>query len=178
MAEEDPGTAAASVTDGLLATTKTQHQVQGGFLLDIVVSKGAAILQLLAGEDQTLLVWGNALLVLDFCLNIVDGVRGLNLKGDGLASEGFDKNLHTTTQTEHQVEGGLLLNVVVSEGATVLKLLASKDEPLLVRRNAFLVLDLSLDIINGVRGLNFESDGLAGEGFNEDLHLQKLAEAE
>jgi len=76
------------------------------------------------------------------------------------------------------VEGGLLLDVVVSKGTAILKLLASKDEPLLVRRNAFLVLDLSLDIINGVRGLNFESDGLAGEGLNEDLHLQKLAEAE
>ena len=76
------------------------------------------------------------------------------------------------------MEGRLLLNVVISEGAAILELLASKDEPLLVRRNAFLVLDLSLDIINGVRGLNFESDGLAGEGFNEDLHLQKLAEAE
>jgi hypothetical protein len=70
------------------------------------------------------------------------------------------------------MEGGLLLDVVVSKGAAVLKLLASEDEPLLIWRNAFLVLDLSLDIVNGVRGLNLEGDGLAGEGLNNDLHLQ------
>jgi hypothetical protein len=34
--------------------------VEGGLLLDVVVSQGAAILQLLAGEDQALLVWGDA----------------------------------------------------------------------------------------------------------------------
>jgi hypothetical protein len=34
--------------------------VQRGLLLDVVVSQGAAILQLLASEDQTLLVRGDA----------------------------------------------------------------------------------------------------------------------
>jgi len=37
--------------------------VEGGLLLDVVVRKSAAILELLSGEDQTLLVRGNALLV-------------------------------------------------------------------------------------------------------------------
>ena len=56
-------------------------------LLDVVVGEGAAILKLLAGEDQALLVRGDALLVLDLGLDIVDGVRRLHLKGDGLASD-------------------------------------------------------------------------------------------
>jgi hypothetical protein len=60
-------------------------------LLDVVVGKSAAILELLASEDQTLLVWGNALLVLDLALHIVDGVRGLDLKGDGLARQGLNE---------------------------------------------------------------------------------------
>ena len=34
---------------------------------------------------------------------------------------------------EHKVEGRLLLDVVVAEGAAVLKLLASEDQALLVR---------------------------------------------
>ena len=42
---------------------------------------------------------------------------------------------------------------------TVLKLLSGKDQALLVRRNAFLVLNLGLDILDGVRGLDFERDG-------------------
>ena len=41
-------------------TTETEDQVEGRLLLDVVVRKSAAILELLAGEDQTLLVWGNA----------------------------------------------------------------------------------------------------------------------
>jgi len=124
--------------------------VESGFLLDVVVGESTAILKLLASEDQALLVWGNALLVLDLRLDIVDGVGRLDLKSDGLAGEGLDEDLHTTAKTEDEVESGFLLDVVVAKGATVLELLASKDEALLIRRNAFLVLDLALDVVNGV----------------------------
>ena len=34
-------------------------------------------------------------LVLDLSLDVVDGVGGLHLEGDGLSSEGFDENLHS-----------------------------------------------------------------------------------
>ena len=37
---------------------ETQHQVESGLLLDVVVRQSAAILQLLASKDKTLLVWG------------------------------------------------------------------------------------------------------------------------
>uniref|UniRef100_A0A453CNJ9 Uncharacterized protein n=1 Tax=Aegilops tauschii subsp. strangulata TaxID=200361 RepID=A0A453CNJ9_AEGTS len=97
-------------------------------------------------------------------------VPAIHLKSDGLASEGLHEDLHATTQTQDKVEGGLLLDVVVSEGATILQLLASKDEALLVRRNALLVLDLGLDVVDGVRALNLKSNGLAGEGLHKDLH--------
>ncbi len=40
--------------------TQTEHQVQSGLLLDVVISQSAAILQLLAGENQTLLIRRNA----------------------------------------------------------------------------------------------------------------------
>merc|ERR1712050_145634 len=128
--------------------------MQSGLLLDVVVRESTAILKLFASKDQPLLVWGNAFLVLDLSLDIFDGVRWLNLKGDGLASQGFDKNLHTSTKAENQMQSRLLLDVVVREGTAILKLFSSKDQPLLVWGNAFLVLDLSLDIFNGVRWLN------------------------
>jgi hypothetical protein len=90
-------------------------KVKGGLFLDIVVRQGAAVLELLAGEDQTLLVGRNTkgrvqsatapttttdkrfvspLLVLNLGLDIVDGVAGLDLKGDGLACEGLHEDLH------------------------------------------------------------------------------------
>lgn len=90
----------------LAATTEAEHEVEGGFLLDVVVRKGTAVLELLAGEDQALLVWGNSLLVygglsdgcrcglvygrsltLDLGLDIVDGVGRLHLKGDSLTRD-------------------------------------------------------------------------------------------
>jgi len=61
--------------------------MEGRLLLNVVIRKGAAILELLAGENETLLIGGNALLVLDLRLNVVDGIAGLNLEGDGLASD-------------------------------------------------------------------------------------------
>jgi hypothetical protein len=42
-----------------------------------------------------------------------------------LASEG-DEDLHAFPETQHQVKGGLLLDVVVSKGTTILELLAGK----------------------------------------------------
>ena len=67
--------------------------MESGLLLDVVVRKGAAILKLLSSEDKTLLIWRDSFLVLDLGLNIVDGVGWLDVKGDGLSSQGFYKNL-------------------------------------------------------------------------------------
>jgi len=108
---------------------------------------------------------------LNLGLDIVDSVGALDLKSDGLAGKSLDEDLHTTTETKNQVKGRLLLNVVVREGATILELLASEDESLLVRRNALLVLNLALHIVDGVGGLDLKGDGLAGEGLDEDLHI-------
>jgi hypothetical protein len=70
---------------------------QGSYLLNVVVAKSATILKLLSGEDQALLVGGDSFLVLDLGLDIVDGVGGLDLKGDGLAREGLDETAKETS---------------------------------------------------------------------------------
>ena len=62
--------------------------MEGGLLLNVVVRESSAVLELLTGEDKSLLVGGDALLVLDLGLDVLDGVRGLHLQGDGLACEG------------------------------------------------------------------------------------------
>ena len=78
----------------------------------------------------------------------------------------LDKDLHASPEAQHQVQGRLLLDVVVAESAAVLQLLASEDQTLLVRGDALLVLDLGLHIINGVRWLHFQGDGLASQGLS------------
>ena len=140
-------------------------------LLDVVVAKGAAVLKLLSSEDEALLIGRDALLVLDLGLNVVDGVGRLDLEGDGLAGKSLDEDLHTTSETEHQVEGGLLLDVIVGKSAAVLELLAGEDEALLVGRDTFLILDLGLHVVDGVGWLDLKSDGLTSESFDENLHF-------
>merc|ERR1719181_1294404 len=134
------------------------------------------VFQLLAGENQALLIRGNAFLVLDLGLDILDGVRCLHVESNGLACQRLYENLHATTQTQNQVERRLFLDVVVRESVTVFQLLASENQALLIRGNAFLVLDLSLDILDGVRGLHVESDGLACQRLYENLHATTQAQ--
>jgi len=68
------GLAGESLHEDLHTTTETKDEVECGLLLDVVVAQRTSVLELLAGEDETLLVWGDAFLVLDLGLHIVDGV--------------------------------------------------------------------------------------------------------
>src|SRR3989344_1136314 len=120
----------------LVAAAQTEDEVERGLLLDVVVGQGAAVLELLAGEDEALLIGRDALLVLNLLLHVLDRVAGLDLEGDGLAGQRLDEDLHATTEAEDEVERGLLLDVVVGQGTAVLELLAGEDETLLVGRDA------------------------------------------
>ena len=84
----------AAAAGPLGPAAEAEDQVKGRLLLDVVVGEGAAVLELFAGEDEALLVRGDALLVLDLGLDIFDRVGGLNLKGDGLSRQGLHEDLH------------------------------------------------------------------------------------
>ncbi|PAV70180.1 hypothetical protein WR25_12798 [Diploscapter pachys] len=128
--------------------------------------------EVLTSEDETLLVGRNSLLVLDLGLDVLDGVRGLDFQSDGLSSEGLDEDLHASTETQDEMEGRLLLDVVVGQ------ILTSEDETLLIGWDSLLVLDLGLDVLNRIRGLDLQSDGLSSEGLDEDLHASTETEHE
>ena len=150
--------------------------MEGRLLLDVVVAEGSAVFELLSGEDESLLVWWDSFLVLDLGLDVLDGVCWFDIKSDGLTSEGLDEDLHTTSESEDEMEGGLLLDVVVGESSSILKLLSSEDESLLVWRNTFLVLDLGFHVFDGVSWLNIEGDGLTSQCLDEDLHTTSKSE--
>merc|ERR1712223_2005600 len=170
------GLASQGLHKDLHSSSQSQHKMEGRLLLDVVDRKSSSILQLLASKDQPLLVWGDSLLVLNLCLDILNGVRRLHLQSDGLASQGLHKDLHFPNQSQNKMEGRLLLDVVVRKSSSILKLLSSKDQPLLVWWDALLVLNLGLDILNGVRWLNLQGDGLASEGLDKDLHTTSQSE--
>ena len=70
------------------------------------------------------------------------------------------------------MQGGLLLDVVVRERAAVLELFSSKNEALLVGRDALLVLDFLFDVVDGVARLDVQRDGLARQRLDEDLRAR------
>jgi len=76
------------------SSTKTENQMKSRLLLDIVIGKSTAILELLSSENKTLLIRGDSLLVLDLGLYVIDGVTWLDIEGDGLPGEGLYEDLH------------------------------------------------------------------------------------
>ncbi|KAF0736622.1 hypothetical protein Ae201684_007072 [Aphanomyces euteiches] len=84
-------------------------------------------------------------------------------------------DLTTTAQTQDQVQRRFLLDVVVAQRASIFQLLASKDQALLIRRNAFLVLDLLLDVVDRVRRLDVQRDRLPSQRLDENLHISTFA---
>merc|ERR1712180_222890 len=124
--------------------------MESGLLLDVVVRQSPSILQLFSSKDQPLLIWRDSFLILDLSLHVFDGVRWLNLKGDSLTGQCLHEDLHTSSQTKNEMESGLLLDVVVRESPAILQLFSSKDQSLLVWRYAFLILDLSFHILDGI----------------------------
>merc|ERR1711896_13093 len=95
----------------LLPSAQTKHKVQCRLLLDVVVLQCASIFELLAGEDEALLVWGDTLLVLDLGLHSFNCVGAFHLQCDGFAGESLHEDLHSSAQTKHKVQCRLLLDV-------------------------------------------------------------------
>jgi hypothetical protein len=68
------------------------------------------------------------------------------------------------------MKGRLLLDVIVRQGPTVLKLFSSEDQTLLIRGNSFFLLirgnsffllNLALHVVDGIRRFDLQGDGLA-----------------
>merc|ERR1712180_424133 len=156
--------------EDLHTSSKPQNKVESGLFLNVVVGQSPAILQLFTGKDQPLLVRRDALLILDLGFHILDGIGGFHLEGDGFTGQCLHKDLHTSSQPQDKVKCGLLLDVVVGKRPSILQLFASKDQSLLVWGDALLVLNLSLDILNGVRRLNLKGDRFTSQRLNKDLH--------
>lgn len=83
--------------------------------------------------------------------------------------------LRPPSEAEDEMKGGLFLDVIIAQRPPILELLSGKDKPLLIWGDSFLVLDFCLDILDRVTRLDLKSDGLAREGFHEDLHLHSVS---
>ena len=144
-------------------------------LLHILVKEGGSTLSavvtiVVLGHKASNSSNGGVLPEPDNLASVLNTVVFEGLKWNGLVNTlrllGLGVNLllpllSSSTKTEDQVQGGLLLDVVIGKGTSIFQLLSSEDQTLLIRRDSLLVLDLGFDIVNGIRWLNIERDGLA-----------------
>ena len=74
----------------LHATVEMKDKTKGGLFVDVII-KGCVVvvLELFASEDETLLVGGNSLFILDLGSHVIDGVRRFDLKSDRFAGKSF-----------------------------------------------------------------------------------------
>ena len=144
--------------------------------LDVVVAERAAVFELFAREDETLLVGRDPLFILDLRFDVLNRVARFHFERDRFSRQCFDEDLHASSQAEHQVKRRLFLDVVVAQSAAVFELFASENEALLVGRDPLFVLDLGFDVFDGVARFHFERDCLSCQCFDEDLHSTSQAE--
>lgn len=67
-----------------------------------------------------------------------------------------------------------LLDVIIAQSPTILELLSGENQPLLIRRNTLLILDLGLDVVDGIARLDVEGNGLTREGFDEAVQTVSI----
>merc|ERR550525_492333 len=77
-------------------------------------------------------------------------------------------SLLSSPQSQHQVQRRLFLDIVVRQSPPVLQLLAGKDQPLLLRRDPFLILNLGLDILDSVIWFHIQSNRLSSQGLHKN----------
>ena len=70
----------STTKDNVRMNSKSQYltvprtEVKSGLLLNVIIGKGPAILELLSGKNEVLLIRRDSLLVLDLGLHVIDGI--------------------------------------------------------------------------------------------------------
>jgi len=78
-------------------TSESEDKMKSRLFLNVVIRKCSAIFKLLSGEDQTLLLWRDAFLVLNLRFDVGDGVIWLHIQSNRFSGEGLNEDLHGTT---------------------------------------------------------------------------------
>src|SRR5258705_7285481 len=115
--------------ENLHSATETEDEMERQLLLDVIIRKGAVIIQLLACEDKSLLIRREA--GSNNKHRIFKKEKIINLLNFRL-----DENLHSSTETKDEVEGRLFLNVIIRKRSAILERLSGENQTLLVRRDA------------------------------------------
>jgi len=79
-------------------STKPQDKMQSAFLLNVIIAQCAAIFNLFAGKNNSLLVGWYTFFVLDFLSDGINIVTCFYVECQCLSCQRLDENLHTSTR--------------------------------------------------------------------------------
>lgn len=91
-------------------------------------------------ERKPLLHRWNSFLFFYSFLDPINRISWLNVNFNFFSSQSLHFNHGSSPEPQNQVKGWFLLYVIISKCATIFQLLTSKNQPLLIRRDTFLVL--------------------------------------
>ena len=165
------------------ATSEPQNEVERRSLLDVVVVKTVAILELSPREDQSLLVRRDAFNILHSPFQSEDRFFGIQgdvkpLASQSLYTDRYDAEARTgsparspiSSQPEHQMQRGFPLDPVIRQGPSILQLSAGKDQPLLVGRYALSILNFHFDLLDRIAWFAVDCHCFSCERFHKYRH--------
>jgi hypothetical protein len=124
------------------------------------------VFKLLARKNQPLLVGRDSLLVLNLAHHLVDRVRPL--RRYTLACQHLEES--ACRADEEQDSESSPFGCRSPQCPTVLQMLATANQPLLVRWGDLLVINLALHHFDRVRRIHLDGDGLPGQRLDDHLH--------
>ena len=87
------------------------------------------------------------IIYLNFSFDILDAITSLDLQGNGFTGQGLDKDLHTSSKPENQMKSRFLLYVVIGQSSSILQLLSSEDQSLLIWGDSLFILNRKCSFI-------------------------------
>merc|ERR1712173_446410 len=83
---------------------------------------------------------------------------------------GIARRLISSSQSKHQVQRRLLLDVVIRQSPSILQLLSSEDQSLLLRWDSLFILNLGLHVLDGIIWFHIQRNSLSRQRLDKDLH--------
>ena len=111
--------------------------MNSGLFRDVVVRQGSFILKLFSSENKSLLDSRDSFFILDLSFEFSDCVGRFNFDADCLTSQGFDEDLHSTSQSQDQVDVVVFADSVVFQGFLIVQLFSTKDQSLVFLWDSF-----------------------------------------
>ena len=139
------------------------------YLANLFSNLNSSMLVESSSLDMTLLPYQCHSTDFGFCQPLIHNIGGLVFLRCCFANPATSGEFHTSTESEHQKQRGLLQDIVVAKESIVSQLLSREDKSLLVRWKSLLVLYLQLNYLSRLGSFYIQSDCFTRRSVNKNL---------